>query len=81
MAEFQTHFRDTDLNRLSTATTGTAGYHSAANHIKKTAPPAIQHTANSITSNEQITADTVRTQVALALSALNVNPCNNNNTP
>ena len=46
MPNFQTHFRNANLDRLSTATTGTVGYHGALNHInkKKTCHPCMQPT-------------------------------------
>jgi hypothetical protein len=80
MAAFQEHFRSADLDRLSTATAGTAGYHSTTNQVTKTSTKPITHAANSITSNEeQIIANVVCTQVTLALAIMNTMPHNNNN--
>jgi hypothetical protein len=60
MASFQNHFRYPDLNRLSTATTGIAGYYAGyygtANQIaeKLATPTPINHAANNAATNAQM---------------------------
>jgi hypothetical protein len=70
MNAFQTHFRDADQDRLSTATTATAGYHNSANLIENSPTPAAPTT---MTNDELINA-AVQKQVAIALAAMQVTP-------
>jgi hypothetical protein len=68
MTAFQTHFRDADQDRMSTATTATVSYHNTANHVEQcptTAPTS---------TNGTIIAEAVQKQVALALAAMQLNP-------
>jgi hypothetical protein len=70
MTAFQEHFRGADLDRLSTTTTGTAGYHGTANHLETTARVPIDHHA---ANNAQIIAEAVR-RIQVALAACGVRP-------
>jgi hypothetical protein len=74
MQTFKTHFSRADVDRASGTTTGTAGFHGAANHVAATPPISEEVT------QAQIIADTVTKQVALAMAALNVNANTNTRT-
>jgi hypothetical protein len=68
MTAFQAHFCEADLDRMSTATTATAGYHHATNHVTT----ALDN--NQTPTNAQLIATAVQTQVATALAALQISP-------
>jgi hypothetical protein len=70
MQQFHEHFRNADLDRASTTTTGTAGYHSNANHVAET-PPHVPF--NNTANQAELIAQAVHNQVALAMAALNKN--------
>jgi hypothetical protein len=82
MPAFQDHFCQADLDHLLTATTGTAGYHGATNHVDIASLTLAPTPAPILTTeaNTQIIAKTVRKQVALALAAMHVTPPTNNQT-
>jgi hypothetical protein len=75
MTAFQAHFRDADLDRMSTATAATAGYHHAANHV------ATHPSTNQTPTNAQLIATAVQTQVTTALAAMQIAPTAPNTAP
>jgi hypothetical protein len=75
MQTFKTHFSHADVDRASRATTGTAGFQGAVNHVAATPPISEELT------QAQIIAETVTKQAALAMAALNVNANTRTNAP